>query len=141
MKPCLRRRRSKPSVWRLYLRVLGPAATQATQGGSGRWNLMLTINNTFSRRKRYRIYLRLLQYSLTSPRPRPTRPSVPYLMSPSPSVSRPQVTGPRHNLIQFNFYSHFHKIFTLYILRYEYTNKGEEEGRKKINGLDRSVGV
>ena len=29
--------------------------------------VMLTINNTFSRRKRYRIYLRLLQWSLTSP--------------------------------------------------------------------------
>ena len=25
------------------------------------------------------------------------------------------------------------------MVRYEYTNKGEEEGKKKINGLDRSV--
>ena len=41
--------------------------------------------------------------------------------------------------IQLNFYSHFNKIFTLYMVRYEYTNKGEEEGKKKINGLDRSV--
>ena len=42
------------------------------------------------------------------------------------------------------FYSHFYKIFTLYIARYEYTNKGEEEEKKKINAinflfLDRSV--
>ena len=42
-----------------------------------------------------------------------------------------------YNSIQF--YSHFYKIFTLYIVRYEYTNKGEEEEKKKINGLDRSV--
>ena len=44
--------------------------------------------------------------------------------------------------VQFNsiqFYSHFYKIFTLYIVRQEYANKGEEEGKKKINGLDRSV--
>ena len=27
----------------------------------------------------------------------------------------------------------------IYVVRQEYTNKGEEEGRKKINGLDRSV--
>ena len=47
--------------------------------------LMLTINNTFSRRKRYRIYLRLYlprPLYLTSPRPRvpaslPTRSQVP----------------------------------------------------------------
>ena len=38
-----------------------------------------------------------------------------------------------YNSIQF--YSHFYKIFTLH----EYTNKGEEEEKKKINGLDRSV--
>ena len=42
-----------------------------------------------------------------------------------------------YNSIQF--YSHFYKIFTLYIVRYEYTTKGEEEEKKKINGLDRSV--
>ena len=47
-----------------------------------------------------------------------------------------------YNSIQF--YSHFYKIFTLYIVRYEYTNKGEEEEKKKINAinflfLDRSV--
>ena len=45
------------------------------------------------------------------------------------------------NSIQFNFIIHaLYKIFTLYIVRQEYTNKGEEEGKKKkINGLDRSV--
>ena len=53
--------------------------------------------------------------------------------------SRPSNTEAIFNSIQFNFYSHFYKIFTLYIVRYEYTNKGEEEGKKKINGLDRSV--
>ena len=42
-----------------------------------------------------------------------------------------------YNSIQF--YSHFYKIFTLCIVRYEYTNKGEEEEKNKINGLDRSV--
>ena len=42
-----------------------------------------------------------------------------------------------YNSIQF--YSHFYKTFTLYIVRYEYTTKGEEEEKKKINGLDRSV--
>ena len=40
------------------------------------------------------------------------------------------------NSILFTLY----KIFTLYIVRWEYSNKGEEEGKKKkINGLDRSV--
>ena len=33
------------------------------------------------------------------------------------------------NSIQF--YSRFYKIFTLYIVRQEYTNKGEEEGKKE----------
>ena len=43
------------------------------------------------------------------------------------------------NSIQF-YYSHFYKIFTLSIVRYEYTNNGEQEGKKKkINGLGRSV--
>ena len=43
--------------------------------------------------------------------------------------------------IQFNSILLFtlYKVFTLYIVRQEYTNKGEEEGKKKINGLDRSV--
>ena len=43
------------------------------------------------------------------------------------------------NSIQFYV---LYKIFTLYILRQEYTNKeeeSEEEGKKKFNGLDRSV--
>ena len=36
------------------------------------------------------------------------------------------------NSIQFNFIIHaLYKIFTLYIVRQEYTNKGEEEGKKK----------
>ena len=45
------------------------------------------------------------------------------------------------NSIQFNFIIHaLYKICTLYIVRQEYTNKGEEEGKKKkINGLGRSV--
>ena len=47
------------------------------------------------------------------------------------------------NSIQFNFIIHaLYKIFTLYIVRQEYTNKGEEEGKKKkekVNGLGRSV--
>ena len=30
-------------------------------------------------------------------------------------------------------------MFTLYIVGKEYTNKGEEEEKKKIKGLDRSV--
>ena len=34
------------------------------------------------------------------------------------------------NSIQF-YYSHFYKIFTLSIVRYEYTNNGEQEGKKK----------
>ena len=41
------------------------------------------------------------------------------------------------NSIQF--YSHFYKIFTLYIVRQEYTNKEEGDGKKEINGLDKSV--
>ena len=37
---------------------------------------------------------------------------------------------------QFNFYySHFNKIFTSYIVRQEYTNKGQEEGKKKKRKL------
>ena len=36
------------------------------------------------------------------------------------------------NSIQF-YYSHFYKIFTLSIVRYEYTNNGEQEGKKKEN--------
>ena len=51
------------------------------------------------------------------------------------------------HVIQFSLiqlYSHFYKIFTLYIVRQEYNNKEEEEeekeeGKKKINGLDRRV--
>ena len=36
------------------------------------------------------------------------------------------------NSIQFNFIIHaLYKIFTLYIVRQEYTNQGEEEGKKK----------
>ena len=35
-----------------------------------------------------------------------------------------------YNSIQF--YSHFYKIFTLYMVRYEYTNKGEEEEKRKL---------
>ena len=36
------------------------------------------------------------------------------------------------NSIQFNFIIHtLYKIFTLYIVRQEYTNKGEEEGKKR----------
>ena len=43
------------------------------------------------------------------------------------------------NSIQF-YYSHFYKIFTLSIVRCEYTNNGEQEGKiKKFNGLGRSV--
>ena len=62
------------------------------------------LNNTVSRRKRYRVYLRLYlprPLHSTSPRPRPTRPRVPashtsrvpYQMSPRPSprVSKSQV--------------------------------------------------
>ena len=44
--------------------------------------------------------------------------------------------------IQFNSILLFtlYELFTLYIVRQEYTNKGEEEGKKKkINGLGRSV--
>ena len=52
------------------------------------------LNNTVSRRKRYRVYLRLYL-----PRPRPTRPRVPYVPRPIPDVptslpSRPQVPSP-----------------------------------------------
>ena len=55
---------------------------------------MLTINNTLSRRKRYRIYLRLLQYSLTSPAsPSHTSPR-PILDVLKSLVSRPKVTSP-----------------------------------------------
>ena len=46
------------------------------------------------------------------------------------------------NSIQFNSILLFtlYKILTLYIVRYEYTNKVEEEGKKKkINGLGRSL--
>ena len=46
------------------------------------------------------------------------------------------------NSIQFNSILLFtlYKIFTLYIVRQEYTNKVEEEGKKKkINVLGRSV--
>ena len=72
---------------------------------------MLTINNTFSRRKRSRIYLRPgasdfcdnhsppaspASLFLTSPRPRPTRPRVPYLMSSSPSSRVPTSQVPTH---------------------------------------------
>ena len=40
------------------------------------------------------------------------------------------------NSIQFNFIIHaLYKIFTLYIVRQEYTNKGEEEGKKKKKKL------
>ena len=36
------------------------------------------------------------------------------------------------NSIQFNFIIHaLYKICTLYIVRQEYTNKGEEEGKKR----------
>ena len=52
---------------------------------------MLTINNT-SRRKRYRIYLRLLQYSLTSSTSPSHRSPRPILDVPKSLVSRPQVT-------------------------------------------------
>ena len=48
-----------------------------------------------------------------------------------------------HYSIQFNFIIHtLYKIFTLYIVRWGYINKVEEEGKKrKINGgLGRSVG-
>ena len=47
--------------------------------------------------------------------------------------------------IQFNSILLFqgftlYKIFTLYLVKQEYTNKGEEEAKKKkINGLGRSV--
>ena len=38
------------------------------------------------------------------------------------------------NSIQFNFIIRaLYKIFTLCIVRQEYTNKGEEEGKKKEN--------
>ena len=40
-------------------------------------------------------------------------------------------------IIQFSFIHTF--IFTLNLLREEYTNKEEEEGKKRINGLDWSV--
>ena len=40
------------------------------------------------------------------------------------------------NSIQFNFIIHaLYKICTLYIVRQEYTNKGEEEGKKKKKKL------
>ena len=60
------------------------------------------LNNTVSRRKRYRVYLRLYlprPLHLTSPRPRLTRPRVPYVPRPIPDVptslpSRPQVPSP-----------------------------------------------
>ena len=68
------------------------------------------LNNTFSRRKRYRVYLRLYlprPLHLTSPRPRPTRPRVPYVpashtsrvpyqMSPRPSPRVPKSQVPTH---------------------------------------------
>ena len=67
---------------------------------------MLTINSTFSRRKRYRIYLRVLRWSFTFrvpcipvfhvPGPRPARPRVPYLMSSSPSSRVPKSQVPTH---------------------------------------------
>ena len=41
-----------------------------------------------------------------------------------------------NSILLFTLY----KIFTFYVLRWEYTNKGEEEGeKKKINGSGRSV--
>ena len=67
---------------------------------------MLTINNTFSRRKRYCIYLRLLRYSFTSrvpcvpvfdiPASHTWCPKVPSLASPSPESphTRPHVPVP-----------------------------------------------
>ena len=68
------------------------------------------LNNTVSRRKRYRVYLRLYlprPLHLTSPRPRPTRPRVPYVpashtsrvpyqMSPRPSPRVPKSQVPTH---------------------------------------------
>ena len=57
---------------------------------------MLTINNTFSRRKRYRIYLRLYLLCPYIWRPRPTRPRVPYLMSPRPSPRVPKSQVPTY---------------------------------------------
>ena len=57
-----------------------------------------------------------------------------------PSVPIPPGICWAFHFNSIQFYLHFYKIFTLYILRQEYTNKGgEEEGKKKINGLDRSV--
>ena len=57
---------------------------------------MLTINNTFSRRKTYRIYLRLLQYSLTySASPSHTSPR-PILDVPKSLVSRPKSQVLKH---------------------------------------------
>ena len=53
---------------------------------------MLTLNNTFLRRKRYRIYLRLLQSSFTSLRPRPTRPRIPTSQVPTHASRCPRPT-------------------------------------------------
>ena len=65
------------------------------------------LNNTVSRRKRYRVYLRLYlprPLHSTSPRPRPTRPRVPashmsrvpYQMSPRPFPRVPKSQVPTH---------------------------------------------
>ena len=67
----------------------------------------MRLNNTVSRRKRYRVYLRLYlprPLHSTSPRPRPTRPRVPashtsrvpYQMSPRPSPRVPKSQVPTH---------------------------------------------
>ena len=75
------------------------------QGGFGRWNLMLTINNTFSRRdiaftsdfcNNHSHPVSPASMYLTSLRPRPTRPRVPYLMSSSPSSRVPTSQVPTH---------------------------------------------
>ena len=60
---------------------------------------MLTLNNTFLRRKRYRIYLRLLQSSFTSLRPRPTRPRIPHVPSPHTRVPMSPSPCPRPTFI------------------------------------------
>ena len=75
------------------------------QGGFGRWNLMLTINNTFSRRdiaftsdfcNNHSHPVSPASLYLTSLRPRPTRPRVPYLMSSSHSSRVPPSQVPTH---------------------------------------------
>ena len=55
---------------------------------------MLTLNNTFLRRKRYRIHLRLLQSSFTFLRPRPTRPRIPTSQVPTHAYRCPRPLVP-----------------------------------------------